>query len=208
MDITYLGHACFKITENGYSVIVDPYKSGSVPGLSPLNETANQAVASHTHFDHFALDEISITDGAENPFDMDVIDTFHDDKEGSLRGANKISIFTSGDIKVVHMGDIGCMISDEDMNKIKNCDVLLIPVGGFFTIDANEAYEYVKAVNPGVVVPMHYRSDRFGYGEIATVEGFVSLFDAEQVCSCGSSIKVEARNKDLKVMLMSPMNAR
>lgn len=209
MEITYLGHACFKLAENGFSVIIDPYKSGSVPGIAPLNETANQVLASHKHFDHFAIDEVKLaTSRIDTPFGLDFIDSFHDDQKGSLRGPNRISIFTTGDIKVVHMGDIGCMISDEEMEKISGCDVLMIPVGGFFTIDAKEAYEYVKAVKPGIVVPMHYRSDKFGYGEIATVDEFVSLFDDSQIVQGGSSITVESKTEGTKVMLMSPVNAR
>ena len=209
MEITYLGHACFKITSDNFSMIIDPYKSGSVPGLAPLKETANLTICSHKHFDHFAVDEIKPSFARiDTPFGMDFIDTYHDDKEGALRGPNRISIITSGDIKVVHMGDIGCKISDEDMEKIIGADVLMIPVGGFFTIDAKQAYEYYKEINPGIVIPMHYRNGDIGYDEIGTVDAFTDLVDSGLIEECESKITVDSKITGGKVMLMKPLNAR
>ena len=208
MDITYLGHACFKLTKNNFSMIIDPYTAGSVPGLSPLKEKANQVIASHKHGDHFGLNEVKLSmSRADTPFGLDFIESFHDDQEGALRGPNRISVITVDDMKIVHMGDIGCMISDEDMEIIAGADVLMIPVGGFYTIDAEGAYEYVKAIKPGIVIPMHYRSESVGYDVIGTVDEFLSKFDAENVVRSGSSIVLDTKPEGNKVMVLSPLNA-
>lgn len=209
MNITYLGHACFKLDKNNFSMIIDPYKSGSVPGLSPLKETANVAISSHKHEDHFGVDEVKLSFArVDTPFGMEFIDTFHDDKEGALRGPNRISIITADDLKIVHMGDIGCMISDEDLEKIVGCDVLMIPVGGFFTIDANQAYEYYSKIKPGIVIPMHYRSEGIGYDVIGTVDSFIKLFDDADVVKCDSKIELDKKPEGGKVMVMPPLNRK
>lgn len=209
MEITYLGHACFKLTKNNFSVITDPYKAGSVPGLAPLKETANLAIASHQHGDHSGVDEVKISFArCDTPFGMDFIDTYHDDKEGTLRGPNRISILTADDLKIVHMGDIGCMITEEELEKISGCDVLMIPVGGFFTVDGDQAYEYYKLINPGMVIPMHYRGEGFGYDQIGTVDAFLKHFDKDKIIESDSCIKIDSKPEGGKVMLMKPFNAR
>lgn len=176
MEIEYLGHSCFKFTEGGFSLVIDPYLAGSVPGLAPIKEKANQVISSHKHGDHFGIKEVKLAfTRADTPFMLDFIPTWHDDKQGELRGENNIIIVNVGYSKIVHMGDIGCQITDEELEAIKGCDVLLIPVGGFFTIDAKEALKYVERIKPGIVIPMHYRKDSIGYDMIATSDEFIKL---------------------------------
>lgn len=92
---------------------------------------------------------------------------------GSHRGKNTIHILTYENMKVVHMGDIGCMI--DDLSKIKNCDVLMIPIGGYYTIDTKEALEYNNQIQPRIVIPMHYRSGDMGYDVLSTNEEFIKI---------------------------------
>ena len=201
MKITYLGHSCFKFEKDGFAMIIDPYKAGSVPGYAPLKENANQVLSSHKHADHFGLSEVKLAvTRADTPFMISFIETFHDDKNGALRGCNNVIIVDVDGLRLVHMGDIGCELSDEDIEKIKDCDVLLIPVGGFYTIDATQAKAYVDKLNPKITIPMHYRGEGFGYDEIGTVDEFTKLF--EQVQEEGSELELEGRPESTKVIVM------
>ncbi len=107
------------------------------------------------------------------------IETFHDDAQGSKRGMNKITVLESGDLKVAHFGDLGCELTDAQIASLQNLSVLLIPVGGFYTIDGAQAAAIVKQLSPALVIPMHYRDPQAGYGynEIATVEFFADLVE-------------------------------
>ena len=142
--------------------------------LKDMAETADQVLCSHSHMDHHGIDNVKIEEKRiDTPFKLDIIKTFHDDREGALRGPNDITVLESDGFKIVHMGDVGCMIDEDDLLKIKGCDVLMIPVGGFFTIDGKEAAKYVGKIAPKAVIPMHYRGDAFGYSEIGTVDLFL-----------------------------------
>lgn len=172
MIITWLGHACFAIEEEDYRVILDPYAPGSVPGLASLAEAADLVLCSHGHSDHNAAEEISLRTGDVNPFTITCLDTWHDDKEGALRGTNKITILEANGVKVVHMGDIGCPLTEDQLAAVKGADVLLIPIGGYYTIGPKEADEMADAIGARITVPMHYRSKSFGYPVIGTVDEF------------------------------------
>ncbi|MCQ2505374.1 MAG: MBL fold metallo-hydrolase [Saccharofermentans sp.] len=207
MLLEYLGHACFKITQDSFSLIIDPYSSGSVPGLADLKEKANQVICSHDHYDHYGLSEVKLLNvRVDTPFALEVIDTYHDDKQGELRGKNNINIITHEDTRIVHMGDIGCMPEDEQIDKIKGCDVLLIPVGGFFTTAPDITWEIVKKVNPKVCIPMHFRSETFGYDVIGTVDEFLKYADipAERI---GSSLNIDDLGAERRLIVMTPSKA-
>ena len=200
MKITYLGHSCFKFEKDGFALIVDPYKAGSVPGYAPLKETANQVLSSHRHGDHFGLDEVKLAvTRVDIPFDISFIESFHEE-DGAARGCNNVIIVKADGLTVVHMGDIGCELSDEDIDIIKGCDVLLIPVGGVYTVDAKGAKAYVDRISPAITVPMHYRGEGFGYDELGTVDEFTKLF--EQVESAGSELVLEGKPEGHKVIVM------
>ncbi len=201
MKITYLGHSCFKFEKDGFALIVDPYKAGSVPGYAPLKETANQVLSTHRHGDHFGLDEVKLAvTRVDIPFDISFIESFHDEEDGAARGCNNVIIVKADGLTVVHMGDIGCELSDEDIDIIKDCDVLLIPVGGVYTVDAKGAKAYVDRIGPAITVPMHYRGEGFGYDELGTVVEFTKLF--EQVESIGSELVLEGKPEGHKVIVM------
>ena len=155
MKITYLGHSCFKFEKDGFAMIIDPYQAGSVPGYAPLKENANQVLSTHKHGDHFGLNEVKLAvTRADTPFMVSFIETFHDDKKGALRGFNNVIIVDVDGLRLVHMGDIGCDLEDEDIEKIKGCDVLMIPVGGFYTIDAKQAKKMADQINPSITIGM------------------------------------------------------
>ena len=206
MKITYLGHSCFKFEKDGFAMIIDPYEAGSVPGYAPLKEHANQVLSTHKHYDHFGLKEVKLAvTRADTPFMVSFIETFHDDKNGALRGFNNVIIIDVDGLRLVHMGDIGCMLEPEDLKKIKGCDVLMIPVGGHYTIDAKQAKEYVDKIAPKITIPMHYRGKGFGYDEIGTVDKFTKLFDETEQGE--SELVLEKKPRGHKVIVMRGVKA-
>ena len=206
MELTYLGHSCFKMVRDSFAIILDPYKTGSVPGYAPLKEHANQVVPSHRHPDHFGLKEVKLSSTrADTPFMVNIIPTFHDEEEGRLRGPNNIIIINVEGLKIIHMGDIGCMLDDEELEVLKDCDILLIPVGGYYTIDAKTAKEYVDKLNPKVTIPMHYRGDNFGYKEIEKVDGFLELFPEDEVKFMDSTVVFDKVPDVHEVVVMKPL---
>ncbi len=178
MIIKWLGHSCFRIDENGESVIFDPFKDGSVAGLRDIRETASMVLVSHMHGDHNGVENVELVEENFEVFKPEAIETYHDDKNGKLRGKNLIHVVTVDDyFKVVHMGDIGCDLTSDQLAKIKRCDVLFIPVGGYFTIGPRKAAEMVKLINPRITIPMHYKGEGFGYDVLKPVEEFTKYFD-------------------------------
>jgi L-ascorbate metabolism protein UlaG (beta-lactamase superfamily) len=186
MLIKYVGHACFKIRDNdtGYSIVIDPYKPGSVKGFGTIRDTASEVLCTHVHHDHCGIECIAIEPKDESPYEIRYIDTYHDPEKGALRGFNRIFIIThkaSGE-KLIHYGDIGekldDLLTDENMELLRDADVALVPVGGTYTYDRHEALDLIERTKPKLVLPMHYRAEaaKFGLPEIDTIEQF--LIDA------------------------------
>ena len=174
MKLIWNGHSCFTVDTAQGCVVLDPYQDGSVPGYSPLHLTADLVLCSHEHRDHGAREVVALT-GHRPALQVEALPTFHDPEQGALRGSNTIHILSAEGMRLAHLGDLGCGLSPEQMDRLRGLDALLIPVGGFYTIDAAQAQALVQALAPRVVVPMHYRSPAFGYEVIAPVEDFLAL---------------------------------
>lgn len=179
MKLTWLGHACFLLESGGYRVILDPCKD--VPGVKNTAGAADAVYCSHGHFDHCYTDELHISEKLPSPFTVREIASFHDDANGAKRGANTIRALTAEGITVVHLGDLGHPLSAEQLAQIGKCDVLLIPVGGTYTLDIAGAKQVVEQVDPRVIVPMHYRRGEMGFEVLQTVEEFAAQYDAQSV---------------------------
>lgn len=206
MNITWIGHSCFRIEKNGYVIVTDPYETGSVPGLKDVDEQANMVLCSHEHFDHNARKLVKLTEAVQNPFTVTKIDTYHDDEKGTKRGPNTIYILDDGDMKLAHFGDLGCKLEPEQAELLKGIDVALVPVGGFFTIDAAQAAELVREIQPKVVVPMHFKSEAFGFDVIGSVEQFEALM-SDVVKLDGSKLKEEQIGELVgKTVVLKPAN--
>lgn len=140
MKLTWLGHSCFKMEANGYTVFWDPYEDDYVPGLAPVRETADAVFCSHEHKDHNARAVVTLKqDQTPSPFTITEIHTWHDEVQGAKRGENCIRIFDDGTYRVAHLGDLGCELEPEQIEQLKGLDAVMIPVGGFYTIDATQA---------------------------------------------------------------------
>jgi L-ascorbate metabolism protein UlaG (beta-lactamase superfamily) len=172
--IIWHGHSCFEINSEDAVIVLDPYTE--VPGYGRLELEADIVLASHEHGDHNARFRVSISKRKVD-VNVEVIDTFHDSKQGKLRGQNKIHIVALGDMRIAHCGDLGHALSKEQIAKMQNLDLLLIPVGGHYTIDADTAAEIVHRCNPDVAIPMHYREGNAGFDVISTVQPFLDHFD-------------------------------
>ena len=174
MKITWYGHACFALESADGRVVFDPYAPGKVPGWKLPELEAELVLCSHGHTDHSWAEGVTLSG---RPFTGSVtqIPSFHDDRGGALRGENTISVVEAEDLRIAHMGDIGCMLLAEQIAVLGRVDLMMIPVGGHYTVDAREAWEIVQAVKPGIVIPMHFRGRGFGFPVIGKVEPFLKF---------------------------------
>lgn len=171
MKIKYYGHACFSITCDNYTIVIDPYTN--VNGYDELEIEVNEVICSHSHLDHAYVDAVKIIKNDNNPFTNTKINVYHDDEKGSKRGLNDINVLCAQGKIVAHMGDLGHMLDDDIINKLYECDVLMIPVGGYFTIDYSVAIKLIEKINPKHVIPMHYRDGDKGYDVLDTIDTFL-----------------------------------
>ena len=187
MKIEYLGHSSFKLTEStGTSVVCDPYEGGV--GFEMKKVRADAVTVSHGHFDHNNIKAVQgnpIVLDKECSHDLpgveiDSIKSFHDSKRGKKRGENLIFKFRMDGIDICHLGDLGEDCSSELIDLLLPVNVLLIPVGGNYTISAEMAKEYVDRIMPDIVIPMHYKSKDCKL-DISKVDEFIELFDEECV---------------------------
>ena len=149
VKICWLGHSCFRMEFGDWSLVIDPYADGSVDGLGSIRQSADAVFCSHSHSDHSAAENVTLSGRpAPEDFTVETVEVAHDHHGGEKRGMNKIHIFTFGQRRIVHMGDTGSVPGEEVLKKLRGCDLLLIPIGGFFTIDGAEALEIVRAAHP------------------------------------------------------------
>ncbi len=176
MKLTWYGHSCFLLETEEGSVVFDPYEPGSVPGLSLPPLEADLCLCSHGHGDHNYNAGVRLS-GRSPEFKVRKFECFHDDKQGMLRGNNTMHLVEAEGRRVLHMGDLGHMPDPELMAQLGHVDLLLIPVGGYYTIDAALAAAVVRSLEPGLVVPMHYRGEGFGFPVLSELEDFTERMD-------------------------------
>lgn len=166
MTISWYGHSCFKIANQGghLTIIIDPFDKKI--GLNPPRASADIVIVSHDHDDHSNVKTIT-----GNPFLIDSpgeyeikgisilgCSSFHDDKKGRERGINIIYLIKMDKIRICHLGDFGQeKLTDKQLEKIGQVDILMIPVGGTYTIGPREAFKIIKQLEPNVIIPMHYK---------------------------------------------------
>lgn len=180
MEIIWHGYACFEIRSGGYSLVLDPYRSGTLANFPPLDLTADEVLCSHGHDGHCAADAVCLRAGAASPFEIEDLEIGHDVMAGRLRGPNTARIIRAENMKLVHLGDIGCKLSEEQLGRISGADALMIPVGGILTIEPYAAMELCRAAKPRVILPMHYNVGG-GSRRLRRLEEFTSLFGPEEV---------------------------
>jgi len=188
MKLQWLGHASFLLKEStGTAIITDPYDE-KITGFEMPQLHADIVTSSHNHADHnyfnrikgspVIIDETGVAD--ISGVQITSIPSFHDNEQGKKRGKNLIFKFRIDGIDVCHLGDIGHEVSAELIDQLMPINILLIPVGGHYTIDAEQAYEYVNMLMPDVVIPMHYKTPDSQL-DIDKVDSFIRLFEDDTV---------------------------
>ena len=186
VDITWLGHSCFKIKGSHATVITDPYSPDL--GYKLGKPSARIVTVSHQHPGHSYVQGIGGQPKVVNrPGEYEIsgvliigIATFHDGERGKKRGKNTVYLMEIDEISVCHLGDLGHVLSAEQVEEIDNVDVLLLPVGGVSTINAPKAAEVVRQLEPKAVIPMHYKTPALGL-ELEPVDRFLKEIGAKQV---------------------------
>jgi L-ascorbate metabolism protein UlaG (beta-lactamase superfamily) len=172
MKIKWLGHSCFLITsEKGTKLITDPYTVGVGINYAPIKESADIVIVSHDHGDHNNVSavqgqpQIVKGSGIKNVSDIEFkgVATYHDKSQGKERGDNTIFCFTVDGIALCHLGDLGHLLSQEQVDSLGSVDILFIPVGGVFTINAAEASQVCTQLRPKMIIPMHFKTPKCAY---------------------------------------------
>lgn len=211
MKIRYLGHSCFLLTEStGTRILTDPY--GDVGFKMPRVE-ADVVSVSHGHYDHNNVKAVGgnpVVLDKEGQYEVGGVEiiavkSYHDNVNGEERGENLIFKFRLDGIEVCHLGDLGEECSSSLIEMLLPVHVLLIPVGGKYTIDSEQAKEYVDRIMPSIVIPMHYKSKGLSL-DIDKPDAFLSEFEEEDVEETGAS-EIELTRDDIdeettKIILM------
>lgn len=185
MDITYLGHSSFKIKGRQASIVTDPYDSQMV-GIKFSKIDADIVTISHHHADHDRADGVSaVKKVVDGPGEYEIsgvsiigLPSFHDNKKGADRGKNTIYVIEMDNLRLLHLGDLGHTLNENQIKEIGDIDILFVPVGGFYTLGPKEAVEVLKQIGPSIVIPMHYKMqgvDSQLSQKLSPVEDFLTL---------------------------------
>lgn len=182
ITITSYGHACFEVAYKDRRILFDPYEDQSVPGLQlPKDIEVDAVYCSHDHADHNAKELVSSKDTA---FPVAFLQVPHDHHNGTKRGMSNITMIKCGDVTIAHMGDVGRKLREEEYHilNINHAEVIFIPVGGYFTIDAEEAKEIIAHCNNKLTILMHYRDGNIGYDVLSDIREISKVFpDLERI---------------------------
>lgn len=211
IEIRWHGHACFEIKDH-VTLVLDPHDGASI-GLKSPSAKADIVLISHKHFDHangLTYVRKNGTVVIDKPGNYEVkgvkvvgLPTYHDESRGMKRGSNIIYLFEIEGIRFCHLGDLGHVLSEDQARLLRPVDVLMIPVGGTFTIDAKQADEVVRSLSPKIVIPMHFRVPGLNL-PIASVEGFIaSKKNVERVSSNVFKVSRETIPVELKIVVLS-----
>lgn len=177
MDITYLGHSCFRIRGNRAIIITDPFPPGL--GYTLGKQTADIVTVSHGDASHSYAQGITGAHTIKGPGEYEIagvlilgVTTYHDAVKGQSKGKNTVYLFEVDGLNICHLGDIGHIPTDEQMEQIGSIDILLVPVGGVSTINANMAAQIIRKVEPKIAIPMHYKMAK-AKRDLEPVENFL-----------------------------------
>ena len=198
MLFRHIGHAEFLIeTESGVRIVTDPYDASC--GYPVRKTAADIALVSHHHHDHDAVENLKgeprVIDTAgtftpEQDVRVTAVRGWHDDAEGRKRGETLLFLIETEGLRIVHLGDLGCGLTGEQAEQLKNPDVLMVPVGGFFTIDGKQAKDTAQQLGARIILPMHYKTAYNADWPISGPEEFLNLFDPESICTGAEALRV------------------
>ncbi|QQG47295.1 MAG: MBL fold metallo-hydrolase [Candidatus Woesebacteria bacterium] len=208
MEIIYLGHSCFKLKGKEKSVICDPFDPRMLNIRLPKQE-CDIVTISHEHQDHNFLDNVACLRVVRDPGEYEIggvsivgFSSFHDNEKGEKRGKNTIYLIEIDGVRVLHLGDLGHILTDSLVSEIGVVDVLMVPVGGEFTIGPKEASEVVTKIGAKRVIPMHYKalgiSDMFS--KLSDLSDFFKLTGLKVENLAKLSIKANEENGDEQII--------
>lgn len=181
IKITWFGHSMFLVELNNIKVVFDPFSDIGYPmPYKPI--LCDICITSHNHFDHTNTKLLSgayVLRNSEGEFNdcglnIKMIKSFHDKNFGKERGINLVSIITYNGIKIAHLGDLGSF-DNQLINELNKVDILMIPIGGYYTIDSNDAWELIRNISPKIIIPMHYKTTYLDSKfPIDTIDKFIS----------------------------------
>ena len=214
VDIWWYGQACFKVKGKNASVVFDPYDA-NFTGLKPLKLDANIVCVTDDHGDHNNVSAVKGAEEAETAFvvsgpgeyektgvNVVGIQSFHDDSKGSERGKNTIYFVTIDEINIVHLGDLGQKnLRKDKIEELSPCDVLMIPVGGVYTINSKEAPDIISALEPKIVIPMHYKTAGLKFN-LDAVDNFLKALGKEPEPLSKLSVSREKLPEELEVVVL------
>lgn len=208
MEITWLGHSSFLIKDSkGRTVLTDPFDE--TVGYKVFEGEADLVTISHHHFDHDYIEKIkgnpAVVDkvGFFNVCDIDIkgIPSYHDNVQGAKRGENVIYVFKIDNYRVCHLGDLGHVLSLKDKDEIGEVDILLIPVGGNYTIDGKEATAVCKLINPKLVIPMHFKTSAIAFPIDGAEEFLTHMKNGERIQCNTLEINEELKGNNIVKVL-------
>ena len=205
MKLIWHGHACFELRSDDGSVVFDPYSPGSVRGLELEPLCADSVICSHGHSDHNYAEGVSRT-GDTPRFKLTQIPTYHDGKLGALRGDNLCSVIETEGLRIAHLGDLGHTLDPETAAMLRPLDVLMIPVGGYYTICAQQAMEVALALDAKTIIPMHYRSADAGLEDVAYVDDFLALWSDDEIVYLPGCEYEPEKSSSRRVVVFSSSN--
>lgn len=173
ITLKWYGQACFKISDGTTTLVIDPYGPKVGYPVKPID--AKWVFVSHEHFDHNNVSMVpkatvlrGLTEDGKDwnifteqlgpDISLSTVAVYHDKEEGKVRGKNAVSVITVHGIHFAHLGDLGHLLTEKQLKEIGPVDVLMIPVGGTFTIDAKEAVAVIEQLHPKIILPMHYKT--------------------------------------------------
>ena len=213
MDITYLGHSSFKLRGKGATVVTDPYDSAMVGLKFPKHIEGDIVTVSHNHEDHNAVSQVEGTPYVvKGPGEYEIkgvgvvgLPVFHDDVQGASRGKNTIYRIEIDGVAIVHLGDVGHALTSGQVDSLDGVDVLFVPVGGIYTIDAGQAVAIIHEVEPSIVIPMHYgrpELNQKSFGELAPLATFLKEIGKEGQPQAKFSITKDKIPEELQVVVL------
>lgn len=180
MELQWLGHACFKITHDGYSVVIDPYNSRYIPGYAPLHVKADKLLVSHENYGHNFREGVELSGRAQSlcPFKITSFSVDHDTVGGIMRGSCLVHILEADGIRVAHMGDIGTKLNGGEVSKLFGVDALMVGAGSCTALPSQEVWRMTEELFPKAIVPMHYRDGSRGPRRLEHVDALINYFES------------------------------
>ena len=182
MKIQWLGHACFKISEGDYTIVIDPYNNRFTEGYPELHTEADMLLVSHENYGHNFREGVKLSGRPESdcPIKITSFEVDHDSVNGIMRGTCLVHIFESADVKVAHMSDIGTRLNGGQISQLMNLDAIMITAGSLTGLPCEEVQRMYEELFPKVLIPMHYRDGARGPRRLETIEDLMNKFEAPE----------------------------